>query len=155
MRNGVETTIYPLEFLQSEIDNIINDKLFKGKLWKLVNEEFAKKGLDYRALHLLLDNDKKTGSDLNEYELIAIAKSAYSILEREELNPKRYFSDVVIANYKNFVNANNKENFTQIHFKNFKVINDTDSRGEITYKELYDYFNNSLFIYDHDLQKKI
>lgn len=150
---GIQTAVYPIEFLQVEIDSIINDKLFKGELWKLVNKEFEKKGLDYRSLQLLLNSDMKTASSLTEYELIAVAKSAYKVLEREELNPKRYFSDLKLVDYDNYRNINVEEKLKQIHFKNFKFINNTDAKGEAPYKELYDYLNNSLLIYDHDSQR--
>lgn len=151
--NGIQRAVYPIEFLQVEIDSIINDKLFKGELWKLVNKEFEKKGLDYRSLQLLLDNHLKTASSLTDYELIAIAKSAYKVLEREDLNPERYFSDITLLDYDNYKNTSNEEKLTQIYFKNFKFINNTDSKGEITYKELYDYLNNTMFLYDHDSQR--
>lgn len=154
MKKGNDVTqkvVYPLDTLRVAIDKIIRKKIFKDVLWRDINEEFEKKGLNSKSLQLLLDDDKKSASDLKNYELIAFSKIAYKKLEKEEFDPKRYFGDTVLISYES--NVEKKEFINKIILRNFIKIDEFNYRGQISYRELYDYLNNDLIIYDHNAQR--
>lgn len=146
-----QKVVYPVDLLKLEIDKVISGQMLRGDLWREINNEFRRKGLDLRSLQLLLDDDKKTASDLTDYELIAFSKIAYDKLKWKELNPKRYFGDLALVNYENYFRT--EKIIDIIKLGNFKKINEFEYRGQVSYKQVYDYMINNLFIYDHDAQR--
>lgn len=146
-----QKVVYPIDLLRLEVDKVVEKQMLRGDLWREINNEFERKGLDSRSLLLLLDDDKKTASDLTDYELIAFSKVAYDKLKWKELNPKRYFGDVTLVGYENYYRI--EEFIDTIELKNFIKIDEFNYRGQITYKQIYDYVNNNLLIYSHDAQR--
>ncbi|MBS5307713.1 hypothetical protein [Clostridium sp.] len=146
-----QKVVYPIDLLRLEVDKVVEKQMLRGDLWREINNEFERKGLDSRSLLLLLDDDKKTASDLTDYELIAFSKVAYDKLKWKELNPKRYFGDVTLVNYENYFRT--EKIIDVVELENFKKVDDFEYKGQISYKQIYDYMNNNLLIYDHEAQR--
>ena len=149
--NKKQRVVYSLDLLRLEVDKVVNKQMLRGNLWQEINNEFERKGLDYRSLQLLLDDDKKTASDLTDYELIAFSKVAYKELGWKELNPSRYFGDVFLVNYENYFKTEEKVELAK--FFNFIKIDEFNYRGQVSFKDIYDCINNNIYIYDHQSQR--
>lgn len=147
-----QKVVYSIDLLKVEIDKIVNKQMLRGNLWREIDNEFERKGLNKNSLRLLLDDDKQTADDLNDYELIAFSKIAYEKLKWKELNPSRYFGDLTMINYNNYYGETDKIIDT-VELRNFIRIDDFNYRGQITYKQIYDYVNSKLLIYSHDAQR--
>lgn len=148
-----QRVMYPKDDLMVEINEVIEQKVFQSQLWRDINIEFESKGLDVKSLQLLLDDDKKTASDLTDYELIAFAKIAYRKLKKDKFNPLNYFGETTLINYENNILNTKVEKVDKLILKDFRKIDEFNYRGQISYKDLYDYFNNNLIIYDHNAQR--
>jgi len=146
-----QKVVYPVDLLRLEVDKVISSQMLRGDLWREINNEFRRKGLDLRSLQLLLDDDKKTASDLTDYELIAFSKIAYDKLKWKEINPKRYFGDLTLVNYENYFRTEKTIDFMK--FVNFIKIDEFNFRGQVTLKDVYDCINSNMYIYDHESQR--
>lgn len=145
-----EKIIYPIDDLRYEIDELIKRKEF-GNILRGVSAEFEKKGLDTKSLQLLLNKEDKTASSLDEYELIAISKIANIELEDKRFDPSKYFGEIKLLQYEAYKREDIK--LDKILLKDFRKINDFEYRGQISYKDLCEYFENNLIVYSHDTQR--
>lgn len=148
--NNEQKVVYPIDDLRYEIDELIKRKEFNSIL-REISAEFERKGLDTKSLQLLLNDEDKTASSLNDYELIAISSVAYKQLGKTKYDPSNYFGEVVLLQYDNYERKDIK--IDKIVLKDFRKINDFEYRGQISYKDLREYFENNLIVYNHDTQR--
>lgn len=148
--NIEQKVIYPLDDLRFEIDELIKKKEFNSIL-RDISAEFERKGLDTKSLQLLLNKEDKTASSLDDYELIAISSVAYKKLEKTEYDPSKYFGKMKLDEYNDYKRTDIA--IDKIVLKDFRKINDFEYRGQISYKDLCEYFNNNLIVYNHDTQR--
>ena len=142
--------IRSLDELRLIIDKIFREKHFNGDLLRAVMQEFERKGLNVKALQLLL-NDQLSLVNLNTDELIAIAKITSDYLKWKDLNPKLYFSELILAQYENRVKV--EEKIDVVELKNFIKIDKFNYRGQIEYKDIYKHLNNNNFFYNPETQR--
>lgn len=148
--NNEQKVVYPLDDLRFEIDELIKKKEINSIL-RDISAEFERKGLDTKSLQLLLNEEDKTASSLDDYELIAISSIAYRKLEEPKYNPEKYFGEMKIEEYKDYKRIDIE--IDRIVLKDFRKINEFEYRGQISYKDLCEYFNNNLIVYNHDTQR--
>lgn len=145
-----QKVVYPLDELRYNIDELIKRKIF-NTLLRDINSEFEKKGLDSKSLQLLLNDEDKTASSLNEYEIIAISKIVYKRIKDDKFDVNRYFGEVILSKYEDYERKD--VYLDRLVFKDFRKINDFEYRGQISYKDLCEYFENNLIIYNYETQR--
>ncbi len=141
-----------MERLEKEINNVIANEFDNAKLKRTLNEAFIKKGLNPKTITLLFD-EKKTVTELNEFEKIAFLRSCKREFRNKIYDESNYFSSNVINSYENFIHPV-REEIDIIKFRNFQEITPFEFYGQITFREFYELFNNNLLIYDMNIQRE-
>ena len=117
-----------VEELQTEINKILFKEIDNLELKRLLNKNFIEKTLNSSTVSLLF-NEEKFVEELNEIELICLADGLYKYFSNnEKLNPKKYFSDISLESYRNYMNiieVAKKENLG----KKYEVFIDGYSKG--------------------------
>ena len=137
--------------LEIELNKIIQKEFDNSELKRELNNEFLKKGLSPKTITLLFDG-KKFINQLNEFELIAFTKSCYKHFNNSIYNPEKYFSNMTLEGYRNYIFVSEEINIIKLH--NFIEVNDTEYQGVVSYKQIYELMNNGLLIYDMNCQRE-
>ena len=120
-----------------------------NKVLREVNSEYEKKGMNINKINMFL-NDQIEVDQLDDYDLIVLCKHFYK-LGFEDFDPKNFFGELKIANYESYINI--EEPVTKIVLNDFRKINDFEYRGQISYKQIHQGLDNSMFFYDHESQR--
>ena len=145
-KQGMES----IENLYIQLKNILkNDISTVNKVLRSVNAEYQEKGMSMNKLNMFLNGQIEV-DQLDDYDLIALCKNFYN-LGFKNFNPKNFFGELKIANYESYITV--EEPFDKIILENFIKINDFEYRGQITYKQIYDYLSHSLIFYDSEAQR--
>ena len=88
--------------LEIELNKVIQKEFDNSELKRELNNEFLKKGLSPKTITLLFD-EKKFINQLNEFELIAFTKSCYKHFNNSIYNPEKYFSNMTLEGYRNYI----------------------------------------------------
>lgn len=137
--------------LEIELNKVIQKEFDNSELKRELNNEFLKKGLSPKTITLLFD-EKKFINQLNEFELIAFTKSCYKYFNNPVYNPKKYFSNMTLEGYRNYIFVNEEINIIKLH--NFIEVNDSEYQGIISYKQIYELMSNGLLVYSMDCQRE-
>lgn len=117
--------------------------------YRLVNLEYDKKGLNKNNIHMLMNGQIEVNM-LSEYDLIAFCK-AFTKLGFSELDANNFFGSMKLVSYEHYEKIETIPD--KIELKNFLKKNNFEYRGQITYKQIYDYLNYSLLFYDQEAQR--
>ena len=137
--------------LEIELNKVIKREFDNQELKRELNNEYLKKGLSPKNIALLFD-EKKFINQLNEFELIAFTKSCYKYFNNTVYNPEKYFSNMTLEGYRNYIFVNEEINIIKFH--NFIEVNDSEYQGVVSYKQIYELMNNGLLIYDMNCQRE-
>lgn len=146
----------PMSDLDKEIQQVIDEEANNKNLLRELNEEFAKKNLNLKNISTLLNETKKV-DELDDMEKIAFAKACERVFEKEGRNwadsfiVKKYFSPQVLLEYETYVNV--KPIINEMFFKNCLKIDDYNFRFIASGKQVYDYLNNMLWLYNKATQR--
>lgn len=117
--------------------------------YRLVNLEYDKKGLNKNNIHMLVNGQIEV-SMLSEYDLIAFCK-AFTELGFSGFNANNFFGSMKLVSYEHYEKIEGIPD--KIELKNFIKKNNFEYRGQITYKQIYDYLNYTLLFYDKEAQR--
>ena len=117
--------------------------------YRLVSLEYDKKGLNKNSIHMLMNGQIEV-TMLNEYDLIAFCK-AFTQLGLGGFKASDFFGDMKLVSYEHYEKIEDIPN--KIELKNFLRKNSFEYRGQITYKQIYDYLNYTLLFYDKEAQR--
>ena len=142
----------PIQELQTEIKKILTKEFDNTELKRLLNKRFIEKGFTPKTITLLFE-EKKFIEELDEMQTICISKAMYEYFSNDEkLNPKRYFSDLSLDMYKSYMVV--VEEVNNILIKDMIEVNNEEYIGIISYKDVYKYINNNLFVYTLSCQRQ-
>lgn len=131
-----ELNIGLIEVANKEIDNI--------KLQKELNQSFEKKGLNQRMVKCIFSGTKLI-TDMNDMEKITFADTCHRYFKSDKYDISNYYSDSKLAEWINYINV--KEKINVIHCEDFRRINSYEYHGDFTFKEVYEYMKNILWVY--------
>ena len=131
-----ELNIGLIEVANKEIDNI--------KLQKELNQSFEKKGLNQRMVKCIFSGTKLI-TDMNDMEKITFADTCHRYFKSDKYDVSNYYSDSKLAEWINYINV--KEKINVIHCEDFRRINSYEYHGDFTFKEVYEYMKNILWVY--------
>lgn len=137
--------------LEIELNKVIQKEFDNSELKRELNNEFLKKGLSPKNIPLLFDG-KKFINQLNEFELIAFTKSCYKYFSNSIYNPEKYFSNMTLEGYRNYIFVSEEINIIKLH--NFIEVNDSEYQGVVSYKQIYELMSNGLLVYSMDCQRE-
>lgn len=146
----------PMSDLDKEIQQVLNEEANNTGLLKELNEEFAKKRLNLKTISTLFNETKKV-DELNDMEKIAFAEACRRVFRKEgrewtnNFITKKYFSQQTLLDYETYINITPIIN--EVHFKNCIKIDDYNYRTIMTGKQVYDYMNNMLILYNKATQR--
>ena len=142
----------PIQEIQTEIKKILIKEFDNVELKRLLNKRFVEKGFTPKTITLLFE-EKKFIEELDEMQTICISKAMYEYFSsNERLNPKRYFSDLSLNMYKSYMVVT--EEVDKILIKDIIEVNNEEYIGIISYKDVYKYINNNLFVYTLSCQRQ-
>lgn len=141
---------YSIEDLDFQLGKLIRSEMSNQKFQKEVNKNFINKSLTQRIVKCLF-SDTILPQDLDVIEKMTLANSCYEYFKNPKFKLDRYYSDQQIAEWNSYVN--NKESIDTILFEDFREINQYEYHGDITFKQIYDYMQNILFIYYPSTQR--
>ena len=159
------STLLPMKKLDEELIKIINKEVNNKELIKNINAIFAKKNLTLKTVACLF-NGSKSIREIDTMEKIAFTYGCYETLKvkrknnkslkdeylyREELDPANYFSDQILVRYEIFMSESDVVNI--VEFKNFIMIDDNNSRGNVSLLDVYKYRKNTLWLYNRSTQR--
>lgn len=161
MKESSVTALHPMNELNDLLRLILKKEVDNAELQKTANIYYAKKNLSMRTVACLFDETKDI-RELDETEKIALTFAFYEgfktgiinkniINNYEELNPINYFSNAALVRYNSFINE--VDTIDSIKLNNYIMIDDFNYRGNITYKQIYDYRKNSLLLYNRATQR--
>ena len=141
-----------VEELQTEINKILFKEIDNLELKRLLNKNFIEKTLNSSTVSLLF-NEEKFVEELNEIELICLADGLYKYFSNnEKLNPKKYFSDISLEAYRNYMNVIEDISFIKLH--NAIQVNDEEYIAVISYEDIYKYMSASRLSYNLQSQRE-
>lgn len=155
-KNKEVIVMKPMSDLDKEIQQVLNEEANNIELLRELNEEFAKKGFNLKTISTLF-NETKTVDELNDMERIAFAEACQRIFKKEgrewanSFITKKYFSQQTLIEYETYMNV--KPIINEVHFKNCIKIDDYNYRTIMTGKQVYDYMNNMLILYNKATQR--
>lgn len=151
-----EIIMKPIKDLDKEIQKVLDKESGNFHLLRELNEEFAKKGMNLKNISALF-NENKTVEEMDDMEKIAFSNACKVTFEKEgkdwyrDFEVERYFSNKSILNYLTFVNS--KPIVDEVFFKNAVKIDNYNYRCIATGKQVYDYINNMLWLYNKTTQR--
>lgn len=146
----------PMGDLDKEIEQVLNEEANNTELLRELNEEFVKKRLNLKTISTLFD-ETKVVDDLDDMEKIAFAEACQRVFKKEgrewanKFITKKYFSPQKLIDYETYMNIDPVIN--EVHFKNCIKIDDFNYRTVMTGKQVYDYMNNMLILYNKATQR--
>ena len=141
---------YPIEDLDFKLGKIIKNEVNNHKFQKEVNKCFANKGLMQRAVKSLF-SDTKLPQDLSVMEKMTLANACYDYFKDTHFQLDKYYSNQQIAEWVSYVNT--QEVIDNIVLEDFRMINPYEYHGDISFKQIYEYMQNVLFIYYPSTQR--
>lgn len=137
-----ELNVFLSKIIEKEVDNF--------KLQKELNKSFGKKGLNQRMVKCLFSGTKVV-ADMNEIEKMTFADTCHKALKDDNLNIVKYYSDMKVVEWSNYINIS--ETIDEIYGEDFRRINSYEYHGDFTYKQVYDYMKNLLWLYYPSTQR--
>lgn len=139
-----EKIVLPIEDLNNDLSLMIDREIDNFKLQKELNKAFAEKGLNTRMVKCLFSGTKLV-TDMNDIEKITFSNICFKYFKQEKYNIKKYFSDNQLLEWNNYMNVEEKIN--EIVCREFRRINHYEYHGDFSYKEVYEYMKNILWLY--------
>ena len=137
-----ELNVFLSKIIEKEVDNF--------KLQKELNKSFGKKGLNQRMVKCLFSGTKVV-ADMNDIEKMTFADTCHKALKDDNLNIVKYYSDMKVVEWSNYINIS--ETIDEIYGEDFRKINSYEYHGDFTYKQVYDYMKNLLWLYYPSTQR--
>ena len=139
-----------LNELYTKIEKILKtDMVGFMSAYRYIALDYEEKGFSINRIKMLL-NGQIDVNGLEERDMIAICKALYKI-GHVALNPSEFFGSLKIVSYESAVRV--EKVIDKIELKNFIKKNDYEYKGYVTYKQIYDYINNTLIFYDYEAQR--
>jgi hypothetical protein len=133
------------------IDKIVNEEFKNLKLTDEVTKKFKDKNLSIRLIPALFGGDKQW-SDFSEIEQIAFIEGAKKGLDWEILNTEKWFSNKSLIDYDS--RTVEIKQIDSMFFKNIRKIDNNNYLGYEKLKTIYEWFNNTMLIYNYDSQRE-
>lgn len=155
-KNEEVIVIREISELNKEIQQVIDEEANNTDLLRELNEEFAKKRLNLKTISTLF-NETKEVKDMNDMEKIAFSKACNRQFTKEKrewakfFDVKRYFATQTLLDYETYINI--EPIISEINFENCIKIDNYNYRTMITGKQIYDYMNNMLILYNKATQR--
>lgn len=139
-----------LEELEIALTNVVNNNIENVKFQKILNQSFERKNLNKRMVKCLFSGTKIV-SDMNDMEKITFADACYRYFENKKYDAANYFSSTKLAEWLNYVDISEK--IDNVVCEDFKRINSYEYHGGFTYKQVYEYMKNILWLYYPSTQR--
>ena len=136
--------------LDIRIDETIKKNIDNRKLQQDINTEFAKKGLDQRIAKCLFNRTKLVG-DISKMEKMTLANCMHSFLNDNRFNLKKYYEHKDIVEWMNYREV--EERVEVITCEKFRMVDEYEYHGDLTFEQIYTYMKNSLFLYYPETQR--
>jgi hypothetical protein len=143
-------TLNTSENLNKTLLKVLDEELTNKKLIKHLNDVFSKKGMNKLTVAGLF-NGGRSLETLSNMQLMAFVQGCYDILEWDNLNPEKLFSDRDLNAYDGYIVEEQLVN--TMHFKYFRKIDDFNYEGYVPYEDLYSWYSNTLITYNAESQR--
>lgn len=139
----------------SSLDDILIDaiesNLTNRDLYQLTILEFGHKGFNTNIIQEVFSGEVKVNTLLDNYK-IALLNSFHKHFGIDKFKASNYFSEDKMFDYEGITPEVNVVD--EIVLKNFRMKNENELFGDMTYKQVYDYLTNSKLYYNLDTQRE-
>ena len=139
------------DFLFEKINNVCKTQYNNVELQELISMKFISKNLSGQVVYNLF-SELTTVFNLKKNELIAFTEACKKYFNTSEWNLDNYFTDIELNEY-NLIKKTEATKLDTMVFKNANKININKYLTTMTYKDVYEYYNNNLIVYDFRQQR--
>jgi hypothetical protein len=138
---------------QFEVISLILKEHYNNKnLANAITKKFREKNINVRLMSSLFGGEKKW-QNLTDYEKVAFVDGCHEGMpDMEILDINKWFSDEVLVKYDSKIREVKEVN--SIFLKDFRKINDYNYLGYAQLEDIYNWFNNTLLIYNYEAQRE-
>lgn len=138
---------------QFEVVNLIINKQYNNKsLAGIITKKFREKNISVRLMSSLFGGETKW-QNLTDYQKVAfIDACSEGLPDMKILDINKWFSDEVLVKYDSKIKEIKEIN--SIYLKDFRKIDDYNYLGYITLEDIYNWYNNTLLIYNYEAQRE-
>ena len=139
------------DFLFEKINNVCKTQYNNIELQELIAMKIISKNLSGQVVYNLF-SELAVVFDLKKEELIAFTEACKKYFNTSEWNLDNYFTDIELNEY-NLIKKTEATKLDTMVFKNANKININKYLTTMTYKDIYEYYNNNLIVYDFRQQR--
>lgn len=143
--------IKPMEMLDNKLTAFIDKNIDNTELKKILIETYLENKLYSSTINALFSEEKFVNM-LTDKEKIFLIRGIDELYPKA-FNEKEYFSEKIIDEIDNTIEVKIELPLEEIEINNMLIMNDSEFIGYITFKQLYDFYNNNLIIYNKETQR--
>jgi hypothetical protein len=147
IRNNIKRGMDELDIA---LNNILEEGIDDYNLQKHINKAFSKKDLNLKMVKCLFGKTKVI-SDMNDIEKMTFADACFKYLKDEHYDIKKYYSDIKIAEWSNYISVNERND--EIFCEDFRRVNSYEYYGTFTYEQVYKNMKDLLWLYYPSTQR--